>query len=68
MKVKIISDGTCKNTTVIDTKTGEALEGVTHIDWHIEAPHLAKCTIKLHNIPLEVIGDKIKSYELSNEK
>lgn len=68
MKIKIISDGTAKNTTVIDQKTGERLEGVININWNIQVGGLSKCTIKLHNIPLEVYAGKIKNYELSNEK
>jgi hypothetical protein len=67
MKIKIVSDGTTRNTHVIDIETGDELEGVTHIDWHLEAGDLARCTIKLHMIPLEIEADEIKSYKLSNE-
>ena len=67
MKLKIISDGSPENTEVLNIETGEKLDGVTHIDWHIEAQELAECTIRLHNIPLEVEANKLKSYKLSNE-
>lgn len=67
MKIKIISDGYGNGTRVINEGTGQPLEGVTSINWSIQTNGVSKCTIKLHNIPLEVYADKIKSYELSNE-
>jgi len=67
MNIKIVSDGTPENTIVYNVETGERLEGVTHIDWHLEVNDLAQCNIRLHNIPLEVEAGNIKSYNLRTE-
>jgi len=68
MKIKIISDGYSKNTKVINEETGHPLEGVTYINWNIGINGMSECTIKLHNVPLEVKAGNLKRYELSNKR
>jgi hypothetical protein len=67
MKLRIESDGTSRNTKVVDRETGEELEGVTNIEWSLGISDLSRCVIHLHCIPLVLEDGNFKSYELKNE-
>ena len=78
MKLKIISDGTIKGTKVVDQDTGEELIGVTSIEWSVKPrerpPGVGRrgggwvfsCRLTLEEMPLEVVNDELKRYELRN--
>lgn len=57
MKIKIISDGLPGNTKVINLETGEELEDITVIDWHIEVDKIATATLCFINVPVEIEGE-----------
>ena len=60
MKLKIVSDGTPMGTRVENAETGELLEDVVAVAWHIQVsgiPTLAVATVTLVNIPLDAVGE-----------
>ncbi len=57
MKLKIISEGTGRNTKIVSVETGEVIEGVTEVTWHCRYDSLADVTMKFINIPVEVMGE-----------
>jgi len=65
MKVKIISDGTPKGTHVIDIDTGKELEGVQAIKWEIQTDYMAKVTLELSRIDIEIIWEVNMEAEMS---
>jgi len=67
MKIKVISEGYGHNTKVINEETGEELEGVTSIEWSVSPGLLAECTLILNNVPMEIVGNKIRKYKLTNK-
>lgn len=54
MRIKIVGDGTPRGTTVVDADTGERLEGVTAVEWQMDARNLATAKITLLKVPVEV--------------
>lgn len=55
MKIKIVSDGTPRNTTVVDAVTGEMLEGIQSIRWELAVNNpLATAIITFIKIPVEL--------------
>lgn len=67
MKLKILSDGTPRNTRVIDEETGESLDGVISIEWSMVPSKEARLWLQMENIPVELVGDQILPYELHND-
>ena len=58
MRVKIISTGKAHQTKVIDEKTGEMIEGVTAIDWRINArDDLTEAIITVIDVPVSLVTD-----------
>lgn len=63
MRLKIVSDGSPLGTVVRNADTGEALDGILEVTWRAWAPQepgdpwqFAECTIRLENVPVDVIG------------
>jgi hypothetical protein len=56
MNIKIISDGTATGTKIVDTTTGEQLNGVTKLTYTIESGGLAKAILELEPISAEIVG------------
>jgi|CXWL01.1.fsa_nt_gi hypothetical protein len=57
MKIRIVSDGTCPGTKITNAETGEEVEGVTVIDWHLRGPDWnAECTLKFFgpDVPVDL--------------
>lgn len=54
MKLKIVSDGTSEGTYICNAETGEKVEWVKSLNWHIEASSLSKATVVLLNVPVEI--------------
>jgi hypothetical protein len=54
MKLKIISDGTCRGTKVVNSETGEMLEGVKDINWKISAGSFSSTIITLGKTKTEL--------------
>jgi hypothetical protein len=46
MKIKIVSDGTSRNTRVIDAETGEVIQGARKLDYRIAVGGIAICNIE----------------------
>lgn len=67
MKLKILSDGTSRNTRVIDEETGEPLDGVVSIAWSMRAGREAFVLLEMEDVPAELVGDHIKRHELRTE-
>ena len=55
MKVKIISDGTPRGTKLVNAETGEKLEGVTSVEWHISVDRLSEAVIMMRGVPIEAV-------------
>ena len=75
MKLKIMSDGTPDNTSVVNAETGEIVEGVASIKWEClplinegMSGHEVYCYLELYKMPLEVVADNLVSYALKTEK
>lgn len=65
MRLRIVSDGTPLGTKVVNLETGETVDGVSMIDWHIETGELAKATIRIHDVDVEIGADgKVSSTDL----
>lgn len=72
MRLKIVSDGTPVGTKVIDTETGEVLEGVVAIKWSVQSHHEkgevpyhdVRCWLEIEGTPVEVEADRLKTYQL----
>lgn len=63
MILKLISDGTPNGTRVVDARTGEMVRFVQDITWNLGVNEsLANVTIKLMNIPVEIISKSKKVY------
>lgn len=61
MRLKIISEGTFKNTKIINEETGELLENVISIIWYLDVGDLARAELRLVNVPCELkIKDEAK--------
>ena len=56
MKLRIVSDGTILNTSIVNAETGEALDQVTCVSWQLGVGrHLrAHCIIELEGVPLDL--------------
>jgi hypothetical protein len=67
MKLKILSDGTSRNTRVINEETGEPLDGVVSIAWSMRAGRDAFVLLEMEDVPAELVGDHIKRYELRTD-
>jgi hypothetical protein len=64
MKLKIISDGYCKGTKVVNEETGEELRGVTKIEWFLSVDsEIATARITLVATKVEVLA-KLESFIL----
>lgn len=55
-KLKIVSDGTPYGTRIFD-EFGNEIENVTRIEWKIAATGMARATIDLQMVPVEVSGE-----------
>lgn len=55
MKLRIVSDGTCSGTTVLD-EDGNHLSGVTEINWSVTAGKLSVARLVISNVKLEAVG------------
>ena len=72
MRIKILSDGTPAGTKVVDTETGEVLEGVVSIKWSVTAEHEknqapyhhVRCWLEIEGTPVELEADHLKTYQL----
>jgi len=60
IELKIISDGTPAGTKVINSKTGEEIEGVRSIEWSISYGEISVAKIELGVSSIEAIGSKTK--------
>lgn len=69
-KLKIISDGTCKNTKIVDAETGETIDGIYGITWELNyGEHWANVTVKMRGIPTEiVVGASNEEYQNEVDK
>lgn len=56
MNIKIVSDGTTAGTRAL-TETGEALDGIRVIDWHLEAGGLARVQLEVIRASVELTGE-----------
>ena len=56
MYIAIKSSGIGKNTEIYNTKTGELLQYVTEINWHISAKDPAIATVKILAAPIQAIA------------
>lgn len=55
MKIKIVSDGTVRGTKVVNADTGDWIEGITAIEWRVEAgARTARANIEMMKIPVEM--------------
>lgn len=54
MKLKIVSDGNPYNTRIINAETGETLDMVTRLTWEITPDMLARCTMELVNVAVDL--------------
>jgi len=55
MKLKLISDGTCIGTKLIDEDTGEMVHGISKINCKMDAKDtLSTVTVEFFNIPVEI--------------
>lgn len=57
MKIKIVSDGTARETRVVNAETGEEVENVTRVAWNCTAPERARATVEFVGVPIEAIGE-----------
>lgn len=57
MKLKIVSDGTGRNTKVMDVETGEMLEYVTKVVWTADNSGPTQALITVIDIPVEVVSE-----------
>lgn len=67
MRIKILSDGTPVGTKVVDTETGEVLEGVVSVKWGClpeAGHHQVRCWLEIENTPVELEADHLKTYQL----
>ena len=67
MKIKIISDGTPKNTKIVNAETGEKISGAKFIQWEISYDGLSKCTVIFNNIPAEIRSSFVEITEHGDE-
>lgn len=56
MRIKIISDGTCRGTRVVNVETGEVVDNVTEISWGIVGGGTAMTTLKIYDVHVELAG------------
>jgi hypothetical protein len=61
MRIKIISDGTPKNTKVVDADTGELVKDVYAIQWSCDVHNLARAIIGFINVPVEVEAETVET-------
>jgi hypothetical protein len=69
LRLRVISDGTCQGTRVIDALTGRPVEGVTAVTWNLDACDLAaevRLTISGLDCPVDVQGDAVVALEPSD--
>ena len=57
MKIKIVSDGMPRNTKVVSVETGEMVDDVNCIDWHITVDGYATATLGFCQIPVDVVAE-----------
>jgi len=60
IRLKIISDGTPTGTKVIDSETGEEIEGIRRVEWSISFDEISIVKIEIGMSLIEAIGSKIK--------
>jgi hypothetical protein len=59
-KIRIVSEGNGRTTRVLDAETGEDLTSrlcVSHASWEVDAKGLAKATLTLVNVAVDVVGE-----------
>ncbi|MFQ5849361.1 MAG: hypothetical protein ACE5JU_02085 [Candidatus Binatia bacterium] len=56
MRLRIVSDGHPRNTTVMDADTGERVEGVTSLEWKIDRNNLGTVTMTVESVEVAVVG------------
>lgn len=63
-KIRIVSNGTGATTRIVDAETGEDLTarlGVSHATWEVDAKGLAKATLTLVHVAVDVVGEQTES-------
>ena len=64
MKLKIISDGKCTGTKVVDAETNEPIEGVYKVIWKCDVKGIiSEAKIYAHVVAVELLGEKFKYYQ-----
>lgn len=59
MRIKIISDGTPQNTSIVNMETGQTMENVIGIQWEIDIDRRATAWIHVHNVPAELVANAL---------
>jgi hypothetical protein len=57
MKIKIVSDGTSLGSKVVNTKTGEKIDGISRIELIIDAATGLDCTITAFDVDVDIDAD-----------
>jgi hypothetical protein len=58
MRIKIVSDGTSKGTSVVNAETGEPIEMVTRVLWRLDAKEqVAEAVLYLKKVSVEMVGE-----------
>jgi len=68
MRLKIVSDGHPRNTQIVDEATGQAVEGVTKLEWKMDRHNLATATITLESVSVDVVALLEKKQRLGTGK
>jgi hypothetical protein len=58
MRLMILSNGTPKETVVINADNGEILEGVTNITWGMSITGKSYVSITLENVPVNLTQEE----------
>ncbi len=60
MKIRIVSDGSGRNTRVYNESTGETIEWVTKVEWKCSVTDDATLKIHMVNVPINVVGRVVR--------
>ena len=62
MRIEIISDGTTRNTQIIDSETGRKLTNVSRIEIIVDANQgEVNAVLHLMNVPLRLVVNNVKT-------
>lgn len=61
MKIKIIGDGTLGGTQIVNAETGERLENVTSVTWHLDTKHNSMATLVFRYVAVEMGADVLEA-------